>query len=569
MANINDFKILTTKCIHYFSLFENENGKQFSSLTEIQKARFGFYYLMIENICDIKDISDITPLITDMDFNSTIFKNNNEDCGVDAVYFDEESFTINIFNFKFRENFNIDKQQNINESFITAKFIQAISNENTNGLKGQLKQYADRIIEAYRSKDIWKMKFYIVSNENKELASDIPEFKNLEDLYDLEVIPIGLDKISQMLSLRPKAINASLHLDNDSLLTFAENSISTAKSFVIKIAATELLRITCNNETFRNNYSMEDYSVLFDTDMDFNVLFDNVRGFVVKSKFNKNMMVSLEKEPAKFFMYNNGLTLTAEDVVSETTNAGKKIKLTVNNFQVVNGGQTLRTIHEFKKLDKKNIDNYLANCQVLLRIFKTQRDTITKNRIAEYTNSQNKISVIDLKALSSEQLQIESFLADKNILYTRKSGDIGSSNTNKTFSKQISMERFGQILFSLYGFPEKASNQKKDIFEKYYNELFIDNFDINKTEKYVLQYYEVKKTYEKLPNFTYTDQKAFYILYLETLENNFFDTMEAKIKFFENELKDFNPGDNRSDSRKLIMSFFKENLKDDYTNYSK
>ena len=63
--------------------------------------------------------------------------------------------------------------------------------------------------------------------------------------------------------------------------------------------------------------------------MDFNILFDNVRGLIINSKYNDNIYKTLEDEPSKFFMYNNGLTIIATDIISEDTNANKKIKLTI------------------------------------------------------------------------------------------------------------------------------------------------------------------------------------------------------------------------------------------------
>lgn len=60
------------------------------------------------------------------------------------------------------------------------------------------------------------------------------------------------------------------------------------------------------------------------------------------------------------------------------------------------------------------------------------------------------------------------------------------------------MEKFAQILFSIKGFPEKASNQKKAIFEKHYNLVFGEgNFDIEKSVEIVKRYYAIKETYEK------------------------------------------------------------------------
>ena len=87
-----------------------------------------------------------------------------------------------------------------------------------------------------------------------------------------------------------------------------------------------IIRITCNSEEMRNQYNMENVQDLRDIELDYSVLFDNVRGFVARSKYNKNISTTLKKEPSKFFMYNNGLTLIAEDIEAINTNANKKNK---------------------------------------------------------------------------------------------------------------------------------------------------------------------------------------------------------------------------------------------------
>ncbi|MBK7871275.1 MAG: AIPR family protein [Saprospiraceae bacterium] len=67
------------------------------------------------------------------------------------------------------------------------------------------------------------------------------------------------------------------------------------------------------------------------------------------------------------------------------------------------------------------MNNNLANSEILVRIFKTPPDSNLTNKI-EYTNSQNSISIIDLKSLSIEQIQLEQFLDEHNIIYSRKQG---------------------------------------------------------------------------------------------------------------------------------------------------
>lgn len=144
----------------------------------------------------------------------------------------------------------------------------------------------------------------------------------------------------------------------------------------------------------------------------------------------------------------------------------------IKNFQVVNGGQTLRTIHEFKNMDPDNLENFLCEGEILVRIFKTGSSNELTNKIAEYTNSQNAISIIDLKSLSSEQTDIEQILDDNNIIYARKIGETGISD-KKEYEHKISLEKFAQLLFSIQGNPDKASNQKKRFLKSIMTKLLV------------------------------------------------------------------------------------------------
>lgn len=563
MANINDYKLLNIKCRTYFQILQNELGQTIQLPSDKHIERFGFYLFMLESICNIKDTFDLVDLITDQEFNSQIFNQRDEDFGVDAIHIDDESNYINLFNFKFREKFNEDRQQGLNETFLSTKFTNSIIADDTSGLTGKLQNLANDIITKLNGSEIWKLRLYVVSNDIKELDVNSPEIRQLKDLYDLETIPIGLDTISKLMSIRPEPINAVLHISNDSIIPFVESSLSSSKSYIIRIPAPDLLRITCNDECFRANYTMEDYQNLSTSNMEYNLLFDNVRGLILRSKFNDNLYQTLKNEPSKFFMYNNGLTITANDIISEPTNANKKQKITIKDFQVVNGGQTLRTLHRFNQADNDNISKYLSNCELLIRVFKTPAISNIRNKIAEYTNSQNAISNIDLKSLSSEQIQIEQFLEENNIIYARKIGDTGLT-PSKTYEHKISMEKFGQILFSVQGFPEKASNQKKQIFDKYYPQIFNEsNFDLSSSAILVKRYFEIKKAYD-ISIYDSSDQKIFYILYLDKLIN---EVLNNKIDFFENVLRNYRSGDKISDARKLINTKFKETLDEEIKNY--
>ncbi len=440
-TNINDFKLLAKKCEKYFDLMTSTLSIETpSDIDTITKERYGFYFFILENLTNIKDFSDIKLLITDTDFNSYFFNDRAEDYGIDAIHINDEDGTINLYNFKYREKYNPDKKQSINETILSTKFINSLLTEKTQALNGRIKDYANQIIELFNSRDVWKINLYVVSNEKVELDKNDPNLKQLEEHYDLDILPIGLSKIKELMSIRPEPIGAKLILEKDAIMSYSESSIASATSYIIRLDLNELIRITCSSKELRNKYNIEDPNELSSTELDYSVLFDNVRGLILKSPFNKNISKTIKEEPSKFFMYNNGITITSETVIAEVINAGKKVKLSLDGFQVLNGGQTLRTIHNFNKLDADNITSYLSKAQVLIRVFNTFDPTL-KNKIAEYTNSQNAISVIDLKSLSPEQIQLEQYLDNLDIVYSRKNGDIGLSE-EKTYSYKI---KYGKI----------------------------------------------------------------------------------------------------------------------------
>ncbi len=267
--------------------------------------------------------------------------------------------------------------------------------------------------------------------------------------------------------------------------------------------------------SLRLNYNLEDLNLLAREKLEYGVLFDNVRGFVQRSKYNAAIAKTLKDEPSKFFMYNNGMTIVARTIKAEEVNGRKKVRINIDDFQVLNGGQTLRTLHNFNALDERNITDYLSRSEVLVRIFNAS-DSEAVNKIAEYTNSQNSISNIDLKSLSTLQIQIEQLLEAHDIIYSRKNGDTGMDN-NKNYQYKISMELFGQILFAIQGHPDKSSNQKQHIFGKYYDDVFSEEkFNISEAPNIIRNYFAVKAEYNSANNsIQKIEQKVFYVMYMK------------------------------------------------------
>ncbi|WP_413715025.1 AIPR family protein [Serratia ureilytica] len=514
---------------------------------------------MLESLCNEKDIDKISDYITDTEYNSYLSGNRYDDHGVDALYIDEENKEIKLFNFKFRENFKSEQKQSFNEAFVSTKLVNCIMNDSTTGLEGKLKTYVHSVNKMLNGNDVWKLSLYMISNEAVPIEHDESAIQQLKSFYEMEVVSVCLPHITSMMSIRPAPINAELIIDNDALMSYSESSISTSKSYVVRLNAADVIRMTCRNADLRLDHNCENIDDLAEEKIDFGVLFDNVRGLVQRSRYNAAIAKTLREEPGKFFMYNNGLTIIADDIKAHPVNGNRKVRISLTGVQVLNGGQTLRTLHDFNAAEKSHITEFLSKSEILVRIFNASNSEAA-NKIAEYTNSQNSISNVDLKSLSTLQIQLEQLLDEHDIIYSRKNGDTGIDD-KKEYRYKISMEQFGQVLFALQGSPEKSSNQKQHIFGKYYDDIFDEkNFNFSQAPEIIERYFDIKKAYaSSTDSIQKIEQKIFYILYMNRVRNEW--SYEQCISVLEDVLDDFDSaGVNLTDARKMIQVRFRDYL---------
>ena len=514
MAILNDYKMVASRAIKHLTLAQSvidPNNTIVVNLSDEQKARYGFYYLAIQAITDIADYDDITEGIVDTEFNSTFYGIHERDEGIDAIFIDNNSNHISLFNFKYRTKFNIDQQQNLNETILSAKYLSVLNTQH-NDLTGKLRQATDTILSCLNSNEEWQITFYVVSNENHPIPADDRNLQQMKAIYGINIETIGLDDICNLISDRPTDINAKVILPKDALMSYSENSLDSRKSYIMRLNLVELIRITSSDANLRYNASIEDTAPIAECDIDMSVLYDNIRGYLSRSGFNKNIASTLKLNPSKFFFYNNGITIVADNIQVTEINAQTKYKIELSGFQVLNGGQTLRTIHEFNKKDENNLIQYLSKAEVLVRILNVT-DIAEKNRIGEFTNSQNSINLSDLRSTRPEQLALEQFLDDHNIHYVRKRGNVGRED-NKHYKSTISMSRMGQILLAKKGKPEQTSNKKSAIFDSYYSDLFEDANLLSQETLETIELFNRISCIYRQSQYETTEQKKFYILYI-------------------------------------------------------
>jgi AIPR protein/abortive infection phage resistance-like protein len=122
----------------------------------------------------------------------------------------------------------------------------------------------------------------------------------------------------------------------------------------------------------------------------------NVRSYLqARGKVNQGILETLRRDPEDFMAYNNGITVVAENVVTEKTSNGHSI-LHLQGMQIVNGGQTTASIHRAAKDYGADLSRVYVQGKVTVVAPSRFQDVVPL--ISQYSNTQNKVSTSDLSA---------------------------------------------------------------------------------------------------------------------------------------------------------------------------
>jgi len=139
------------------------------------------------------------------------------------------------------------------------------------------------------------------------------------------------------------------------------------------------------------------------------LLEQNVRSFLqFTGKYNRGIRNTILNEPHMFLAFNNGIAATAEEIelVDLPGNNGKGIGH-IKDFQIVNGGQTTASVYHTWK-QNKFVDTSKIFVQLKVTIIKNKENFGSIiGRIAEYANTQNKVSASDLSSNRENHIALE------------------------------------------------------------------------------------------------------------------------------------------------------------------
>jgi len=133
----------------------------------------------------------------------------------------------------------------------------------------------------------------------------------------------------------------------------------------------------------------------------------NVRSFLQqKGKVNPGIRQTILNEPYRFLAYNNGISITAEDIQTERTIEGDLTITSIRGLQIVNGGQTVASISRARKNDKcQHLDK--LSVQAKISVVKTTLLDELVPKISRYSNTQNTVNEADFASNDPFHIMME------------------------------------------------------------------------------------------------------------------------------------------------------------------
>jgi hypothetical protein len=143
----------------------------------------------------------------------------------------------------------------------------------------------------------------------------------------------------------------------------------------------------------------------------------NVRSFLqARGKVNRGIRDTIQTNAEYFLAYNNGISATAQDITIETDKKSGAHSITaLRGFQIVNGGQTVASIHRAKNRDRFDISQVSVQAKITVVEDEDNLDGLVPY-ISKYSNTQNRVTETDFSSNHPFHIQIGR-LAEQNYVF--------------------------------------------------------------------------------------------------------------------------------------------------------
>jgi hypothetical protein len=197
----------------------------------------------------------------------------------------------------------------------------------------------------------------------------------------------------------------------------------------------------------------------------------NVRDYLGSRKSDQNINHGIkqtaEKDPANFWVFNNGLTILVHDFELEATSGGNTV-LKVRGLSIVNGAQTTGAIGSLRKAPA-------TSALVPVRFIKTADRSVIYD-IIRYNNSQNKVTAPDFRSTDRVQRRLKDEITRIPGAEYEGGRRGGHEDIIRRRANLLPSYTVGQALAALHGDPITAYNEKANIWisDRLYSKYFND-----------------------------------------------------------------------------------------------
>ncbi|MCY3794640.1 MAG: AIPR family protein [Gammaproteobacteria bacterium] len=370
------------------------------------------------------------------------------DAGVDGLCFwdlDDGNFVVNLFQGKYKVK-DLSGESHFPENGLKASLqtIEVLFDPNRNvTLNPKLQPLIDEIRSLIRDGYIPTVRL-LLCNNGKQWADQADHWvQQAKSQFgdQLEVEHFNHDAIVRTLQRQPRI---------DEVLTLTGKMVAEDLNFkrvlVGRISVHELHRI-------------------FETHGD-RLLDRNIRRYLgPANRINAEIFGTLtnQEESDNFYFYNNGITAICDHFdYNAMQMADYRVQL--KNLQVINGGQTCRTIHQALEEDSSRGSNSF----VLMRIYQVPSES--KEIVREITRATNSQSPVDLRDLhSNDEIQKTLAMGIKNLGFTYKHHREGGAGGEDAVSSAQVAEAALAVWREL---PHQAKFRRREHFGKLYNLIF-------------------------------------------------------------------------------------------------
>ncbi len=383
------------------------------------------------------------------------------DRGIDAVWVDEITRDVHLFQFKYREvEEHTQKQFPSRAVDPIISFVDELMQRRREILQSSNKVLQSRIHAIWDLIDSGPIRLHVhlASNGRKlEICSYERLHAGLRK-YAAEIWQYGAADLAKAAVRKPSCkTRRRIQFEGGARLEFCSDKKRMLTGIV---TLSELALLLGHPET--------------PLQIDQSLFKDNVRGVLGSDNaVNQGIAKTLSSQDSSLFVFlNNGITIVAEQVLYQ---AGGNFPVEMVNPQIVNGCQTASVIHQAFVTDRSAFDQEFRPA-VQLRIIESSDPKFTE-AVALATNSQTRIYGRDLHAVDEIQIKIERALSHHGFRYLRKRTDTSELPRSQT----IDMARLGQILLAYYkGEPEQAKTKSSEIFGELYDDVFNTDLTIER-----------------------------------------------------------------------------------------